>query len=323
VAITAGGNTAAELGGRGAKLAEKFADAKPKRPEVAQAADAPADLPGWVEYTGKNGIPNKGEARYFGLNCQVCHSIGGAGGKLGPDLSTLGASAPLDYIIESVQNPSAKVKEGYHAVTFKLKDGSFVTGIPAGESDQDITVRLPGIEQTVKKSDIVSRDTGTTSLMPMGLLGPLPADDQAHLFAFLAQLGKPGPFDASDGKVARVLRLSGSLPEGTAPDLSKFQPAFTNVDGRMTPRAWRAPLAAVDGDGAVYAMAQVEVPTDSLLTVTIEGTDRPWLDGIRFDPQETGRQVKAGRHTIAVSVNRNNPVKDLRIKVSAGRFVTP
>ncbi|HEX3135133.1 MAG TPA: PVC-type heme-binding CxxCH protein [Planctomycetota bacterium] len=322
-ALTAGANTAQELGGRGAKLVEKFADAKPKRPEVAQAADQPADLPGWVEYTGKNGIASKGEARYFGLNCQVCHSIGGAGGKLGPDLSTLGASAPLDYIIESVQNPSAKVKEGYHAVTFKLKDGTFVSGIPAGETDQELIVRMPGIEQSVKKSDIVSRDIGSGSLMPLGLLGPLPADDQAHLFAFLAQLGKPGPFDASSGTVARLLRLSGSLPEGTAPDLSKFQPAFANVDGRMTPRAWRAPLAAVEGEGAVYAMAQVEVPTDGLLTVTIEGTDRPWLDGIRFDPQETGRQVKAGRHTIAVSINREKPIKDLRIKVNAGRFVTP
>jgi len=46
------------------------------------------------------------------------------------------------------------------------------------------------------------------------------------------------------------------------------------------------------------------------------------LDGIRLDPQETGCQVKTGRQTIAVSVCRSNPVKDLRIKVSAGRIVT-
>jgi putative heme-binding domain-containing protein len=323
-ALNAGFNTAQDLGGRGAKLAEKFSAVRPARPTAVHAGDKPVDLPAWMEFTQKNGIASKGEARYFGLNCQICHAIGGAGGKLGPDLSTLGASAPLDYIVESVLNPAAKVKEGYHAVVFRLKDGGLVMGIPGNETDKEIIVRLPGgIEQSVVKDNIAGRDLAPGSLMPPGLTDALPADDQAHLFAFLTQLGKPGPFDASDGKVARILRLSGSLPEGTAPDLSKFQPAFANVDGRMTPRAWRAPIAAVEGDGAVYAMAQVEVPTDSLLTVTVEGTERPWLDGIRFDPQETGRQVKAGRHTIAVSVNRNSPAKDLRIKVSVGRFVTP
>lgn len=323
-ALNAGFNTAQDLGGRGTKLAEKFSAIRPPRPTAVHSGDKPADLPAWMEYTQKNGIASKGEARYFGLNCQICHAIGGAGGKLGPDMSTLGASAPMDYIIESVLNPAAKVKEGYHSVVFRLKDGGLVMGIPGNETDKEIIVRLPGgIEQVVLKDAIAGRDMAPGSLMPPGLTDVMGAEDQAHLFAFLGQLGKPGPFDASDGRVARILRLSGSLPEGTAPDLSKFQPAYANVDGRMTPRAWRAPIAAVEGDGAVYAMAQVEVPTDGLLTITVEGTERPWLDGIRFDPQETGRQVKAGRHTIAVSVNRNNPVKDLRIKVSAGRFVTP
>ena len=143
------------------------------------------------------------------------------------------------------------------------------------------------------------------------------------MFAFLSQIGKPGPFDASDGKVARVLRLSGSLPEGIAPDLSKMAPAFANIDGRMVPRGWRAPLAAVDGTGVVYAMAQVDVPVAGLLTITVDGQTRPWLDGIRLDPQETGRMVSAGRHTIAVSVDREKLPKDLRIRVSTGRFVTP
>jgi putative heme-binding domain-containing protein len=323
-ALNAGFNTAQDLGGRGTKLAEKFSAIRPPRPTAVHSGDKPADLPAWVEYTQKNGIAAKGEARYFGLNCQVCHAIGGAGGLLGPDLSTLGASAPLDYIIESVLNPAAKVKEGYHAVVFRLKDGGLVMGIPGGETDKEVIVRLPGgIEQVVAKDAIAGRDLAPGSLMPPGLVDIMGAEDQAHLYAFLAQLGKPGPFDASDGTVARILRLSGSLPEGTAPDLSKFQPAYTNVDGRMTPRAWRSPLSSVPGDGAVYAMAQVEVPTDGLLTITVEGSERPWLDGIRFDPQETGRQVKAGRHTIAVSVSRGNPPKDLRIRVNTGRFVTP
>ncbi len=322
-ALNAGFTTAKELGGRGAKLAERFSAVRPQRPAVTHGGDKPTDLPAWMEYTQKNGIPSKGEARYFGMGCMTCHAIGGAGGKLGPDLTTLGASAPVDYIIESVLSPQAKVKEGYHAVVFRLKDGGMVMGIPAGETEKDITVRLPGLEQVVLKDTIAGRDLAPGSLMPAGLVDILPAEDQAHLYAFLSQLGKPGVFDGSDGMVARVLRLSGSLPEGTAPDLTKMPSAFANIDGRMVPRAWRAPIAAVEGDGTIYAMAQVEVPNPGLLTITVEGQERPWLDGIRFDPQETGRMVAAGRHTIAVAINREKPPKDLRIRVNAGRFVTP
>ena len=322
--IAGGVTTAKELGGRGTKLLELFKAGQPAAAAApVHAGDKPVDLPGWVTLTMRDGIPAKGEARYFGLNCMTCHAIGGAGGKLGPDLSTLGASAPLDYIIESVLKPADKVKEGYHSVAFKLKDGSQVIGIPAGETDKEIIVRMPGLEQAVAKDAIVSREITSGSLMPAGLTDVIPAEDQAHLFAFLSQIGKPGPFDASDGKVARVLRLSGSLPEGVAPDLSKMPPAYANIDGRMVPRGWRAPLAAVDGTGAVYAMAQVDVPVAGLLTITIDGQTRPWLDGIRLDPQEAGRMVAAGRHTIAVSVDREKQPKDLRIRVSAGRFVTP
>ena len=322
-AIAAGLATAKELGGRGTKLAELFKAGQSAPAAPAQTGDKPVDLAGWVALTNRDGNPSKGESRYFGLNCMICHAIGGAGGKLGPDLSTLGASAPIDYIIESVLKPAEKVKEGYHSVIFRLKDGSLITGIPGGETDKEIIVRSPGLEQVVAKDMIVSRDITTGSLMPAGLTDPLPAEDQAHLFAFLAQIGKPGPFDASDGKVARIMRLSGNLPEGVAPDLSKLPPAFANIDGRMMPRSWRASLAAVDGTGAVYAMAQVDMPVAGQLTITVDGQARPWLDGIRLDPQETGRMVTAGRHTIAVSINREKLPTELRIRVSAGRFVTP
>jgi putative heme-binding domain-containing protein len=324
-AIAAGLSTAQELGGRGKKLVELFSNAQPKPAAVATTADRPGDLAAWAALTQKSGDPLKGEALYFSaaMACVQCHAIGGAGGLLGPDMSTLGASAPLDYVIESVLQPAAKVKEGYHSVTFRLKDGGLVTGIPAGESERDIRVRLPGIEQVVLKDAIAGRDTVAGSLMPAGLVDPLPVEDQANLFAFLGALGKPGPFDASDAKVARVWRISGDLPEGVAPDLSKMPPVYSLVDGRVLPRAWRTALGAVAGEGPVYAMAQVEVPAAGLLTLSVEGQERPWLDGIRFDPQETGRKVEAGRHTIAVSVNRNSLPKTLRLRVDAGRFVTP
>jgi putative heme-binding domain-containing protein len=238
-------------------------------------------------------------------------------------MTTLGASAPLDYIVESVLQPSLKVKEGYHSVTFRLKDGNLVTGIAANETDREVTVRMAASEQVLAKDTIAGRDIVAGSLMPMGLADLLPAEDQAHLYAFLSQLGKPGPFDASDGKIARILRVSATLLEGAAPDLAKLQPAYATVDGRMLTRAWRTPISAIEGTKDVYAMAQVDVPVAGQLIITVEGQERPWLDGVRLNAGETGRAVTAGRHTIAVLVNREKPQNGLRISVNAGRFITP
>ena len=48
------------------------------------------------------GDPARGEALYrrSELACVSCHAIGGAGGKIGPDLTSIGASAPADYLVE-------------------------------------------------------------------------------------------------------------------------------------------------------------------------------------------------------------------------------
>ena len=323
-AITSGLSTTKELGGRGKAVAALFQAAQPKAEVVVQDTGAkPADLAGWVALTQRDGVPAKGEARYFALGCAACHAIGGAGGKLGPDMTTLGASAPLDYIVESVLQPSLKVKEGYHSVTFRLKDGNLVTGIAANETDREVTVRMAASEQVLAKDTIAGRDIVAGSLMPMGLADLLPAADQAHLYAFLSQLGKPGPFDASDGKIARILRVSATLLEGAAPDLAKLQPAYATVDGRMLTRAWRTPISAIEGTKDVYAMAQVDVPVAGQLIITVEGQERPWLDGVRFNAGETSRAVTAGRHTIAVLVSREKPQNGLRISVNAGRFITP
>src|SRR5439155_20920118 len=53
---------------------------------------------------GKLGDPARGEKVYRRkeLGCVLCHAIAGAGGRVGPDLASIGASAPVDYLVESV-----------------------------------------------------------------------------------------------------------------------------------------------------------------------------------------------------------------------------
>jgi len=63
----------------------------------------------------EKGDAARGEAvfRRKELSCFQCHAIGGAGGQVGPDFMSLGASAPVDYLVESILVPDAKQKEGF------------------------------------------------------------------------------------------------------------------------------------------------------------------------------------------------------------------
>ena len=72
----------------------------------------------------------RGEAVYrrAGLTCATCHAIGAAGGIIGPNLVSLGSSAPVDYIVESLLEPSKKIKEGYATTLLTLKNNEVVAG---------------------------------------------------------------------------------------------------------------------------------------------------------------------------------------------------
>ena len=90
--------------------------------------------------------------------CLSCHAIGGSGGTLGPDLTSIGASAQVDYLIESLLEPAKKIKEGYHTIIVTMKDGGMVTGVNIRSTDSEIIVRdAAGKEIAVAKSQIASK----------------------------------------------------------------------------------------------------------------------------------------------------------------------
>ena len=50
--------------------------------------------------------PRRGIFRRKDMVCLKCHAIAGAGGQVGPDLTSIGASAQVDYLIESILLPN-------------------------------------------------------------------------------------------------------------------------------------------------------------------------------------------------------------------------
>jgi putative heme-binding domain-containing protein len=124
----------------------------------------------------------------------TCHAIGESGGVLGPNLVSIGASAPVDYFIESLLEPSKKIKEGYHMVIVSKKDGGVVSGGLVNDGAEELTIRDPA-NQIVKvaKSAIASRQMSPVSMMPPGMTASLREDEFVDLVRFLSELGREGP----------------------------------------------------------------------------------------------------------------------------------
>lgn len=284
------------------------------------------------------GDPVRGEAIYRRkeLSCVACHSIGGSGGKVGPDMTSIGASAPVDYLIESVWFPNKKVKEGFNAVMIETKDGQEFSGVLVRENTEQVVLRdATGREITVAKNDISDRRIGTLSLMPAGLIDSLSPQERIDLFRFLSELGKPGPFDATKGNVARTWRVRPGIhtleqfgeDRFVSSDLNgrEWVPLFANVDGSLP--AARLTEGTIPGKylGVVglYAATQLQVPQAGAVTLKFaEAPEAVWVDGKSQKPGESlTADLSEGAHAIVVRLDPKKLPPALRLEASAGTFV--
>jgi putative heme-binding domain-containing protein len=269
------------------------------------------------------------------IGCVNCHAIGGAGGKVGPDLTSIGASAPVDYLIESVFYPNRKIKEGYHSVLIETKDGEELSGILVRENGEQLVLRN-AIDQEIMipKNTIKTRTLGN-SLMPSGLVDSLSTTQQLDLFKFLSELGKPGPFDASKGNVARYWKL---FPQTV--DLAQFGDerivntklseaawlrAFSLVDGRLQKTELATALKSVENRSplALFAATRLQLASRAMICLQLTGATNPplWIDG---KPANPGKNVElaAGPHTIIVKCEAEKLPEFFRLESSDGSFLT-
>ncbi|MEM7602266.1 MAG: hypothetical protein AAF357_12725, partial [Verrucomicrobiota bacterium] len=166
----------------------------------------PDEMEAMMEQVASSGNPYNGEAIYrrAALQCIVCHAIGGAGGIIGPDMVSIGASAPVDYLIDSLLQPSVKIKEGYHTTLVTLKNGDSFAGAIAREDENEIVIRdAVGSENRIAKSDVATNQISPVSLMPPGLTASLREDEFVDLVRFLSELGKDGDFKTPPNRFVR------------------------------------------------------------------------------------------------------------------------
>lgn len=124
-----------------------------------------------------------------GVACIKCHVVGAIGGRVGPEMTTIGKQFGRAQLIESILEPSKVVREGYNQVMIETNDDEIVSGIFKGETGDDITLLDSSNSLVkVKKSNLKSRRNSDNSLMPEGLHSGLSLQDFADLVTYLESL---------------------------------------------------------------------------------------------------------------------------------------
>ena len=133
--------------------------------------------------------------------CSTCHMIHGKGGRLGPDLTSVGASRSTEYLVESLRNPSRRLAQGifeamkefpqeYVSVSVVTADGTKLSGVVLNE-DQFTLQMLDTREQLhlFEKDKLRSFEKKRESAMPVYDQKTLSEKDLQDLIAYLQAVG--------------------------------------------------------------------------------------------------------------------------------------
>ena len=118
----------------------------------------------------------RGDALFHGpLGCATCHMVNGEGGRLGPDLSSIGAARSVDSLVESVRNPNRRLAWGlmestkefpqeYLSVNVETMDGQKYSGVVLNEDNfslqmMDVREQIHLFEKDKLKSCEISRES--------------------------------------------------------------------------------------------------------------------------------------------------------------------
>lgn len=296
-----------------------------------------------VAEVASRGNAERGEQifRRADLSCMKCHAISGAAGGVGPDLSSVGLSSPVDYVINSILLPDQAIKEQYHTLVVATTNGQVFSGIVADKDDKKLVLReATGDLRTVPTSEIDESKPGG-SLMPKGLSNLLTRDEFLDLVRFVSELGKPGRYALHATPTIQRWRLMKPVPEELAArypdpgtfvaklrdsDPSNWTPVYALASGELPVDEW----TQLAGSRVLYLRGEIEVTAPGKLTINLgchHGINA-WLDDVSPDgaPPEFDWVVTPGRHIITVRVDTTDSklvpvsVKIAKAKGSTAEF---
>lgn len=107
------------------------------------SAPAPTDPP--------RGNAENGQ-RIFRANCASCHRVNGSGGRLGPELSRIGAARTRDALVRRIRGAVEGFRPGYEPVTLTQPNGQAIRGVKKNEDQYSVQImdsreRIQGYEK--------------------------------------------------------------------------------------------------------------------------------------------------------------------------------
>jgi putative heme-binding domain-containing protein len=116
----------------------------------------------------ERGNAQNGETLFWGrAGCGGCHMVGGRGGRLGPDLSRIGAARSSAALTSEIRTPSEYVTRGYEAVTVVTQDGRRIRG--ATKNEDPFSIQIMSTDEQIllfDKKDLREVTQEKRSLMP-------------------------------------------------------------------------------------------------------------------------------------------------------------
>jgi cytochrome c oxidase cbb3-type subunit III len=149
-----------------------------------------------------NGNAARGKELFNGsAACASCHMMEGKGGRLGPDLTATGTARSLDYILDSVRNPSRRLAQGiseamkefsqeYETVSVVDDRGQKFQGVVLNEDN--FTLQMIDTREQLhlfEKEKLRSLEKSRESLMPKYDDKMLPEKDLQDIVAYLLSAG--------------------------------------------------------------------------------------------------------------------------------------
>lgn len=126
----------------------------------------------------------RGKAVYT-ANCAACHVLDGVGGKIGPELTGIGARERGEILID-ILDPNRSVEANFRLWTVTTRDGEAFSG--RLETETQTTVEIldtAGQKHVIQRKDIESLEGSEQSIMPAGFES-LSAEDLRGLLEYLA-----------------------------------------------------------------------------------------------------------------------------------------
>ena len=269
------------------------------------------------------------------LNCLKCHAVGGAGGKVGPDIVSIGASAQVDYLVDSILDPNKNVKEGYQSVVVTTDQGKVLTGIKLRQTDTELLLRdVEDKEFGILLKSIDEQSNGS-SLMPVGLVDKLTQSELIDLVRFMSELGKPGPYAAVTARVVRrwetlqpteesYRRLTRTSETQTVADDTgvNWLPVYSTVAGSLPPHDILDFTFQRKLEGTTrkigYVRTTINVTTAGPVGVTLNKPDGlfVWIGGKQIDPAtKLTLPLEVGPHKLTFAVDLHTRTEPLRVEL--------